>query len=69
MKIVLARLGVAPFLFVLGLLLGSALTGTAFAYTQTHMANALHDLQSAQRTEQTLPMASWLIFRNCFCEF
>jgi hypothetical protein len=48
MKRVIARLGVAPILFVLGLLLGSVFTGTAFAIQQPHMVNALQSLRNAQ---------------------
>ena len=40
------RLGLIP-LFMAGVIFGSALTGTAFAY-QGHMWNALHALENAK---------------------
>ena len=48
MKALVKRLGVIPVVFVLGLLLGSVLTGTAVAAYQGHMWNAIHDLQNAK---------------------
>ena len=47
MKRLATRFGVVPMVFVMGLLLGSVMTGTAWA-VQIHMQNALHDLQNAQ---------------------
>ncbi len=43
---VLKKFGLVP-LFLAGVIFGSALTGTAFAY-QGHMWGALHALQNAQ---------------------
>ncbi|HTU83345.1 MAG TPA: hypothetical protein VMF61_14520 [Candidatus Acidoferrales bacterium] len=47
MKRLISRIGIVPRTFALGLVLGTAVTGTAWAY-QTHMWNAIHDLQAAQ---------------------
>lgn len=53
MKTILARLGVAPFLFAAGLLLGSSFTGVAFAYqghmhaAENHLNIALNQLNAA----------------------
>jgi len=46
MKSVLSRLGVAPFLFAAGILVGSSVTGVALAY-QGHMHNAMGHLNMA----------------------
>lgn len=47
MKSTLARRIGLPALFLSGAIIGSAITGVAFA-SQPHMVNALHDLQAAQ---------------------
>ncbi len=47
MKRFVSRIGIVPRTFALGLIIGTGLTGTAWAY-QTHMWNAMHDLQNAQ---------------------
>jgi hypothetical protein len=47
MKSALARRIGLPALFLSGAIIGSAITGVAFA-NQPHMVNALHDLQTAQ---------------------
>jgi len=47
MKRAVVSFGVAPWIFMLGILVGGAVTGTAWAY-QTHMHNALNALYSAK---------------------
>jgi|HubBroStandDraft_1064217.scaffolds.fasta_scaffold13807_2 hypothetical protein len=47
MKSTLARLGIAPLLFSAGLLLGSSVTGVAFATYQPHMYAANRALHTA----------------------
>ncbi len=46
MKRLFSRIGIVP-MFVFGLFLGVAVTGTAWAY-QTHMHNAMNDLNMAK---------------------
>ena len=46
MKGLRTRFGIVPLTFAIGLALGSALTGVAWAY-QTHMQNALSSLNNA----------------------
>lgn len=52
MKRLLSRFGIVPLVFAFGLLIGSALTGTAFAVYQPHMYNALNSLSNARNELQ-----------------
>ena len=48
MKRLIARIGIVPVVFAMGLLVGGVFTGTAMAVNQPHMQNALTALKTAQ---------------------